>query len=133
VVPCVITNPSYVVSGTSADGSINEGPIVESVAPNKVPLDGGPDTQLTVTGYDLGSVNAVEFRPTAEVGGGTCIQGSASSPTDTSFIATTPNPTDYLPQGLPTPPTDTIPTDSEGVSSPVGPSKDLETFGCTNR
>lgn len=128
-----LTNPSYVVSGTSADGSINEGPIVESVTPNKVPLDGGPDTQLTVTGYDLGSVDAVEFCPTTQVGGGTCIQGSASSPTDTSFIATAPDATDYLPQGSPTLPTDTIATDSQGVSSPVDSSKDLETFGCTEQ
>lgn len=128
-----LTNPSYVAGGASADGTINEGPIIESVTPNQVPLNGGPDTPLTVTGYDLGNVTAVEFCPTSQAGSGNCIRGSVSSPTDGSFTATAPDATNYLPQGSPTLPTDTIATDSNGVSSPVDTSTDLETFGCTEQ
>jgi Calx-beta domain len=132
-VDLVFSEPSYVAIGGKGVGTINEGPIVTSVSPSAVPLNGGPGTQLTVTGHDLGHVNKVEFCPTATAGGGTCITGtSIEIVNDTTLTVVAPDATTYLHANDPTLPTDTIVTDAQGVSSPIpNPATPIvETFGC---
>lgn len=133
-VDLVFSQPSYVARGATGVGTINEGPIVTRVAPSVLPLNGGPGTEVTVTGYDLGHVVNVKFCPTVVQGGGACLTGSSVDVlNDTTLTVVAPNATTDLRAGNPRLLTDTIATDSQGVSSPVSEPADVETFGCTQQ
>ncbi len=132
-----LTNPSYATGGTVADGTIYEGPVVTSVTPSTIPLDGGPASTITVGGIDFGgagTADAVQFCPEAAYGGGSCLTGTdvvvASS---TSLTVTAPDATDSLPEGQDQLLTDTIVTNPAGISSPTRPAEDQLAFGCTQQ
>lgn len=132
-VDLVFGEPSYVAIGGYGVGTVNEGPIVTLVSPSAVPLNGGPGTQLTVTGHDLKNVDKVQFCPTASAGGGTCMTGtSIAILSDTRLTVVAPDATTDLHDNSPTLPTDTIATDGQGVSSPIPKTATpiIETFGC---
>jgi hypothetical protein len=126
-----LTNPSYVAAGTSGEGIIYEGPVITAVAPSPVPLDGGPSTTITVSGFDLSSVSTLEFCPIAS-GGGNCLPGTGLAvQSDDALSVTAPDATNDAVNQETTLATDAIATDGAGVSSPVMEPADELVFGCT--
>lgn len=132
-----LSNPSYVTGGAIADGTIIEGPVVTSVTPAKIPLNGGPASTLVVQGLDFGdpgTADTVQFCPEAAYGGGTCLPGSSVAVnSSTSLTVTAPDATDSLPQGQAQLLADTIVTNPAGIASPAQPAADQLAFGCTQQ
>jgi hypothetical protein len=133
-----LTNPSYAVGSPTATGTIYLGPYVESVTPTQVPLNGGPNTTVTVNGEDFvgydgnARVTSVKFclqsTPTS------CATGtSVSVANDGQLTVTAPDASGIAGQGQATNPTDTIATNVNGVTSPANPPGDVLNFGCTQQ
>jgi hypothetical protein len=126
-----LSNPSYVYGGGSGQATIYEGPVVNSVSPANVPLNGGPSMAVTLTGVDLSRVTSAAFCPVASGGGGPCVQAiGVSGQSETSVTVTAPDASGSVGANQTSLTTDAVVTNASNISSPVNSPGDYLVFGC---
>jgi len=122
-----ITNPSYAYDppGLAGLGQIDTGPTVLKVTPDVVPLTGGAN--VTVQGVLFGPAGSADTVKFCDSG---CIQApSATVVSDTSITLIVPNLSSIAPSGATSFTADTVVTDAQSVSSPLGAADQVQ-VGC---